>query len=458
MSRERLGSRLGFILLSAGCAIGIGNVWKFPWMVGQYGGAIFVLIYFAFLIVLGIPVMTMEFAMGRASQKSPVKLYQELEPKGSKWHIHGKLALIANIILMMFYTNVAGWMFQYFAMTATGKLEGLDKDAVADSFTGMLADPIGQTIFMGIVVILSAVILMFGVQKGLERVTKYMMIALLVLIVILAVNSCLLDGALEGLKFYLIPNVENVQNVGVFNVIVAAMNQAFFTLSLGIGSMAIFGSYIDKKRALLGEAVNVAVLDTFVAFTAGLIIFPACYAYGVNPDAGPSLIFITLPNVFNAMPMGRLWGSLFFVFMTFAALSTVLAVFENIIACLMDLTGWGRKLTSAVLGTSMLVLSMPCIWGYNLLSDFKPFGGSSTILDLEDFIVSNLMLPLGALCFVLFCVTRYGWGWKNFVSEANEGKGLKIANWMRPVFTFLLPVIILIILVVGLATFNYTGK
>lgn len=458
MSRERLGSRLGFILLSAGCAIGIGNVWKFPWMVGQYGGAIFVLIYLAFLVILGVPVMTMEFAMGRAGQKSPVKLYQALEPKGSKWHIHGGFALSGNIILMMFYTNVAGWMLQYFTKTATGELDGLDQPAVEQTFGNMLADPLWQTVFMAIVVILSAVILMFGVQKGLERVTKYMMIALLVLIVILAVNSCTLEGASEGLKFYLVPNWENVEKAGIFNVIVAAMNQAFFTLSLGVGSMAIFGSYIDKKRTLLGEAVNVAVLDTFVAFTAGLIIFPACSAYHLDAGAGPSLIFITLPNVFNNMPMGRLWGSLFFVFMTFAALSTVLAVFENIIACFMDLTGWGRKSTSLTVGGGMLVLSLPCIFGYNLLSGFKPFGGSSAILDLEDFIVSNILLPVGALLFVLFCVTRYGWGWKNFVAEANEGKGLKIKNWMRPVFTFVLPVIILIILVAGLVTFNYTGK
>ena len=458
MSRERLGSRLGFILLSAGCAIGIGNVWKFPWMAGQYGGAIFVLIYFAFLIILGIPVMTMEFAMGRAGQKSPVKLYQQLEPKGSKWHIHGGFALAGNIILMMFYTNVAGWMLQYFTMTATGKLDGLDTAGVESSFSNMLADPVGQIIFMGIVVVVSSIVLMFGVQKGLERVTKYMMLALLALIVILAVNSCTLEGASEGLKFYLVPNVENIQKAGIFNVIVAAMNQAFFTLSLGVGSMAIFGSYIDKKRALLGEAVNVAALDTLVAFTAGLIIFPACYAYGISPDAGPSLIFITLPNVFNAMPMGRLWGSLFFVFMTFAAVSTVLAVFENIIACFMDLTNWGRKTTSAVVGAGMFVLSLPCVFGYNLLSGFKPFGGSSAILDLEDFVVSNIMLPLGALCFVLFCVTRYGWGWKNFVKEANEGKGLKIANWMRPIFTIVIPVIVLIIFVMGLVTFNYTGK
>ncbi|MBQ8140105.1 MAG: sodium-dependent transporter [Clostridia bacterium] len=453
--RDRLGSRLGFILLSAGCAIGIGNVWKFPWMVGQYGGAIFVLIYLFFLIVLGVPVMTMEFAMGRAAQKSPVMLYQQLEPKGSKWHIHGIFALIGNVVLMMFYTNVAGWMFQYFFKTASGELSGLDSAGVEGAFGNMLADPLWQTVFMAVMVIIGALVCMIGVKKGLERVTKYMMLALLALIVVLAVNSIFLDGAEEGLKFYLVPSVENIESAGIGNVIVAAMNQAFFTLSLGIGAMAIFGSYLGKERALLGEAVNVAVLDTFVAFTSGLIIFPACFAYGVQPDAGPSLIFITLPNVFNNMPGGRIWGSLFFVFMTFAALSTVLAVFENIIACVMDLTGWGRKKTSLIVGAGIFVLSLPCVFGYNLWSGFVPFAEGSAILDLEDFIVSNILLPAGSLIFVLFCVTRYGWGWDNFVKEANEGKGLKVAKWMRPIVTFVIPVIILAILVFGLINFNY---
>ena len=453
--REKLGSRLGFILLSAGCAIGIGNVWKFPWMVGQYGGGMFVLVYLFFLIVLGVPVMTMEFAMGRAAQKSPVRMYQELEPKGSKWHIHGIFALIGNIILMMFYTNVSGWMLQYFFKTASGELSGLDAAGVGNAFGGMLADPVWQTVFMGVIVAIGALVCMIGVKRGLERVTKYMMLALLALMVVLAVNSMFLDGASEGLKFYLVPSVENMKAAGVGNVIVGAMNQSFFTLSLGIGSMAIFGSYLNKNRSLMGEAVNVAVLDTFVAVTSGLIIFPACFAYGVQPDAGPSLIFITLPNVFNNMPGGRIWGSLFFIFMTFAALSTVLAVFENIIACIMDMTSWGRKKTSAVVGVGIFLLSLPCVLGYNLLSGFVPFADGSAVLDLEDFIVSNILLPAGSLIFVLFCVTRYGWGWDKFVAEANEGRGIKVAKWMRPIVTVLIPIIILVILVMGLITFSY---
>ena len=456
MSRDRLGSRLGFILLSAGCAIGIGNVWKFPWMVGQYGGAIFVLIYMACLVVLGVPVMTMEFAVGRAAQKSPAAMFQQLEPKKSKWHIHGIVCLVGGIILMMFYNNVAGWMMNYFVKTATGTFVGMDTEGVNAEFGSMLGDPVWQSVFMALAVIIGIVVCMLGVQKGLERVTKVMMLALLALMAVLAVNSIFLDGATEGLKFYLIPNLENVKEAGILNVIVAAMNQAFFTLSLGIGSMAIFGSYLGKDRALMGEAVNVAVLDTFVALTSGLIIFPACFAYGVNPGAGPALIFQTLPNVFNNMPMGRLWGSLFFIFMSFAALSTVLTVFENIIACIMDLSGWKRLKTCIVVGVGMLILSLPCVFGYNIWSGFAPFGGDTAILDLEDFIVSNLLLPLGALIFTLFCVTRYGWGWKNFVAEANEGKGLKIRSWMRWVMTIVVPVIIIVIFVVGIVTFDFS--
>ena len=458
MSRDRLGSRLGFILLSAGCAIGIGNVWKFPWMVGQYGGAIFVLIYIACLIVLGIPVMTMEFAVGRAAQKSPALMFRELERPGHKWHIHGIVCMVGCIILMMFYTVVSGWMLNYFVQTATGQFEGLDTDGVNAAFGSMLGDPTEQTVFMGIVLAIAVAVCMLGVQKGLERVTKVMMVALLGLMVVMAVNSVFLEGGLEGLKFYLVPNVESVEETGIFNVIVAAMNQAFFTLSLGIGSMAIFGSYIGKERALMGEAVNVAVLDTFVAITSGLIIFPACFAFGVNPGAGPALIFQTLPNVFNHMPLGRLWGSLFFVFMSFAALSTVLAVFENIVACFMDLTGWRRKESCLAVGVGLFLLSLPCIFGYNILSDFKPFGGDSAILDLEDFAVSNILLPLGALVFVFFCVTRYGWGWKKFVKEANTGKGLKVQPWMRWVFTIVVPIIVVVIFIMGLVTFNFTGK
>lgn len=450
MDRERLGSRLGFILLSAGCAIGIGNVWKFPYMTGQYGGGAFVLIYLFFLAILGVPVMTMEFAMGRASQKSPVRLYQELEPVGSKWHIHGYVAMAGNYLLMMFYTTVAGWMLQYFVSTASGKFVGADAAQVADIFGGMLADPVSMTVYMGIVVLLGFGVCSIGLQNGLERITKVMMLALLAIMIVLAVNSILMDGGSEGLKFYLLPDFERMQDIGVGNVIVGAMNQAFFTLSLGIGAMAIFGSYIGKERALLGEAVNVAVLDTFVAISSGLIIFPACFAYGVQPDSGPQLIFITLPNIFNHIPLGRLWGSLFFVFMFFAALSTVLAVFENIISCNIDLFGWSRKKTCLINAILMFVLSLPCVLGFNVLGGVQPLGDGSTFMDLEDFLVSNLLLPLGSLIFILFCVTRYGWGWNKFMAEANEGRGLKVANWMRGFMTFVLPIIVLAIFMIGI--------
>ena len=450
MQRERLGSRLGFILLSAGCAIGVGNVWKFPYMVGQYGGGAFVLIYIFFLLALGIPVMTMEFAMGRASQKSPLKVCNELEPKGSKWHIYGYGAMLGNYVLMMFYTSVTAWMLQYFVKMVKGDFTGMDTAMVASGFDSMLADPITMIIFVAIVVIGGFAVNSFGVQKGVERITKVMMIALLVIMVILAINSIFMKGGSEGLKFYLIPDISRLLEAGVTNVVAGAMSQAFFTLSLGIGSMAIFGSYIGKERALMGEAVNVAVLDTFVALASGLIIFPACFAYGVEPGSGPSLIFITLPNIFNNMAGGRFWGSLFFLFMTFAAFSTIIAVFENIIACMMDLTGWGRKKTCLVSGIVLFILSMPCVLGYNVWSAFQPLGEGSAVLDLEDFIVSNILLPLGSLLIVLFCTLRYGWGWKNFVAEANEGKGLKVANWMRWYMTIVLPIIVIIIFVMGL--------
>ncbi len=450
MQRERLGSRLGFILLSAGCAIGVGNVWKFPYMVGQYGGGAFVLIYIFFLLALGIPVMTMEFAMGRASQRSPLKVCNELEPKGSKWHLYGYGAMLGNFVLMMFYTSVTGWMLQYFVKMIKGDFVGMDTKAVAGGFDNMLADPVTMTIFMAIVVIAGFAVNSFGVQKGVERITKVMMIALLVIMVVLAVNSIFIEGGSEGLKFYLIPDVDRLMEAGVTNVIAGAMSQAFFTLSLGIGSMAIFGSYIGKERALLGEAVNVAVLDTFVALASGLIIFPACFAYGVEPGSGPSLIFITLPNIFNNMAGGRFWGSLFFLFMTFAAFSTIIAVFENIIACMMDLTGWSRKKTCLISGILLFVLSMPCVLGYNVWSSFQPLGEGSAVLDMEDFLVSNILLPLGSLLIVLFCTLRYGWGWKNFVAEANEGKGLKVANWMRWYMTIVLPIIVIIIFFMGI--------
>jgi len=450
MQRERLGSRLGFLLLSAGCAIGIGNVWKFPYMVGQYGGGAFVLIYIFFLIALGVPVMTMEFAIGRASQKSPVKLYQELEPKGSKWHIHGYVSLLGNYLLLMFYTSVAGWLLQYFVDTAAGKFSGLNTDAIKTAYESMLEKPEILLIYVGVSILLAVVVCSAGIKNGLERITKWMMLALLAIMLVLAVNSITLKGSGEGLRFYLLPNIARMKEVGIGNIIVGAMNQAFFTLSIGMGSMAIFGSYIGKERALMGEAVNVAVLDTFVAFASGLIIFPACMAYGVQVDSGKSLIFITLPNIFNNLPGGRVWGSLFSVFMSFAALSTVLAVFENLVSCTIDLFGWGRKKACLLNGIALFLLSIPCVLGFNLWKSFEPMGSGSNVMDLEDFIVSNLILPLGSLIFVVFCTTRYGWGWKNFVAEANEGKGIKVANWMRGYMTFVLPVILIAIFLMGI--------
>ena len=450
MQRERLGSRLGFILLSAGCAIGVGNVWKFPWMVGQYGGGAFVLFYVIFLLILGLPIMTMEFAVGRASQKSPVRASQVLEKPGSRWHIHGYLAMIGNYLLMMFYTTVCGWMLHYFYLTAAGRFVGATTEQVGAVFGEMLSRPGVMAGCMIAVVVIGFLINSFGLQGGLERVTKVMMIALLAIMVVLAVNSIRTPGSSEGLRFYLIPDFSRMAETGVANVVVGAMNQAFFTLSLGIGAMAIFGSYIGKGRALMGEAVNVAVLDTFVAFTAGLIIFPACFAFDVSPDSGPNLIFVTLPNIFNHMAGGRLWGSLFFVFMAFAAFSTVLAVFENIMSCCMDLTGWSRKKTAAINIVLMILLSMPCVLGFNVWSGFQPFGPGSNVLDLEDFLVSNLWLPLGSLVYLLFCTSRYGWGWKNFQNEANEGGGIKVRDGIRFYVSYILPLIVLVIFVLGI--------
>ena len=449
MQRERLGSRLGFILLSAGCAIGVGNVWKFPWMVGQYGGGAFVLFYVIFLLILGLPIMTMEFAVGRASQKSPVRAYQVLEKPGSRWHIHGYLAMIGNYLLMMFYTTVCGWMLHYFYLTAAGRFVGATTEQVGAVFGEMLSRPGVMAGCMIAVVVIGFLINSFGLQGGLERVTKVMMIALLAIMVVLAVNSIRTPGSGEGLRFYLIPDFGRMAETGVANVVVGAMNQAFFTLSLGIGAMAIFGSYIGKGRALMGEAVNVAVLDTFVAFTAGLIIFPACFAFNVSPDSGPNLIFVTLPNIFNHMAGGRLWGSLFFVFMAFAAFSTVLAVFENIMSCCMDLTGWSRKKTAAINIVLMILLSLPCVLGFNVWSGFQPFGPGSNVLDLEDFLVSNLWLPLGSLVYLLFCTSRYGWGWKKFCEEANAGEGIKFPKWTRIYVSYILPLIVLFIFVQG---------
>ena len=450
MERETLKSRLGFILLSAGCAIGIGNVWKFPYIAGQGGGGAFVLFYLIFLVILGLPIMTMEFAVGRASRKSPVRAYQALEKPGQKWHIHGYFTLIGCYLLMMFYTTVAGWMLHYFYMTAAGKLAGLNAEQVAGKFTEMLASPATMTFWMVFVVVVGILVCAKGLQSGLERVTKGMMIALLLIMVVLAVNSLFMPGAKEGLTFFLVPDFARMQEVGVVNTLVSAMNQAFFTLSLGIGAMSIFGSYIGKENSLLGESVRIVVLDTFVAITAGLIIFPACFTYHVDQTSGPSLIFITLPNIFANMSMGRLWGSLFFLFMAFAAMSTVLAVFENIICCGMELTGCSRKKSSLVNLVLIILLSMPCVLGYNLWAwdGFAVFGGA--VLDVEDFLVSNLFLPLGSLIYLLFCVTRYGWGWDSYVKEANTGDGLKVRPWMRGYLTYVLPLIVVFIFAFGL--------
>lgn len=450
MEREKLKSRLGFILISAGCAIGIGNVWKFAYMAGQGGGGFFVLLYLLFLVMLGIPIMSMEFAVGRASQKSPAQAYKALEKAGQKWHIHGYIALIGNYLLMMFYTTVAGWMLYYFYLTSTGKFVGLNTDGVANVFSEMLQKPVTMTICMLIIVVVGFFICSIGLQNGLEKVTKVMMVALLAIMVILAINSFFMKGAKEGLSFYLIPSIKRAKAAGIGNTAVGAMNQAFFTLSIGIGAMAIFGSYIGKDRSLLGESITIAALDTFVAITSGLIIFPACFTFGVDQTQGPSLVFITLPNIFNNIPFGRVWGSLFFMFMTFAAFSTVLAVFENIVSCGMELTGFSRKKSSIVNMILVALLSMPCVLGFNLWSFdwLGVFGGS--FLDFEDFLVSNIWLPLGSLIYLLFCTSKFGWGWKNYKEEANTGKGIKIHNWMRVYLTYILPLIVLFIFAFGI--------
>ena len=447
VEREKLGSRMGFIFLSAGCAIGIGNVWRFPYIAGLYGGGVFVLFYLFFLIAMGVPVMTMEFAVGRASRRSIIKSFTELERPGQKWHLNGYLGMAGNYLLMMFYTTVAGWMLYYFYQMLTGKFTGQDKNQVAEMFGSMLGSPQILAVTMVIIVTAGILICSLGLQKGVERITKVMMSLLLLIIVILAVHSMTLEGGMEGLKFYLLPDFERMKEVGISETITAAMNQAFFTLSLGIGAMAIFGSYIDKKRTLLGESVNIAILDTFVAFVSGLIIFPSCFAFDISPDMGPQLIFVTLPNVFNSMAGGRIWGTLFFIFMTFAAFSTILAVFENIISCGMDLFHWSRKKSCMVNLAALIVLSLPCVFGYNLWSAIQPLGEGSTILDLEDFLVSNLILPIGSLCYLLFCVTRYGWGFDRYMKEANTGEGLKMPGWLRIYVTYILPVLIVFLII-----------
>ena len=443
-NRDRLSSRLGFILLSAGCAIGCGNVWKFPWLTGQNGGGGFVLVYVMCLLLLGLPVMTMEFALGRASQASPVRMYQKLQKPGQKWHLHGYLALFGNICLMSFYTVVAGWILYYFVSFLTGKNANL-------GFVSMITNPSLNMLYMAITVVLGFLILSFNLQGGLERVTKVMMVALLLLMIVLTINSATLEGAKEGLTFYLLPDFSKINP----SVIVAAMNQAFFTLSLGIGSMAIFGSYLDKNRSLMGESVNVIILDSFVAITAGLIIFPACFTYNVEVGAGPALLFDTMATVFNNMAGGRFWGTLFFLFMVFAAMSTVLAVFENILACVREMTGWSRPKGCIVCGIGIFLTSITTALGYSVIK-FQPFAEGSAWLDLWDFLVSTNLLPLGSLAFAVFCCNkRFGWGWDNFIAEANTGKGLKVQPWMKPLFAYVVPCAIIVLYITGLISFPW---
>ncbi len=450
MKRESFKSRLGFLLVSAGCAIGIGNVWRFPYVVGENGGGIFVLFYLLFLVAMGLPVLTMELAVGRGSRKSAVLAYKELEKSKSKWHIHGWFAILGCYVLMMYYTTVSGWMVSYFYKFVTGEFKaGMDVDATGSVFSDLLADPKQMGFWMILTVIVGFIVCSRGLQNGLERISKIMMTALLVLIVVLAVHSITLSGAGEGLRFYLIPNLSTVEKVGIGNVISAAMNQAFFTLSLGVAAMEIFGSYMSKDHALAGEGVRICALDTFVAVMSGLIIFPACFSYGVEVTSGPKLIFVTLPNVFVNMAGGRIWGSLFFLFMTFASFSTVIAVFENIMSFAMDMFGWSRNKTAIINCIIILIASLPCVLGYNVWSDLHLIGGRD-VLDSEDFLVSNLLLPLGSLIYLLFCVTKWGWGFDNYIEEVNTGSGLKMSRKLKPYFQFVLPVLILIILIQGL--------
>lgn len=450
MKRENFQSRLGFLLVSAGCAIGIGNVWRFPYVAGQNGGGIFVLLYLVFLLMMGVPVLTMELAVGRASRKSAVLAYKALEKPGSKWHIHGWFCMIGCYVLMMYYTTVSGWMLSYFFKFATGKFtSGMDKKSVGNVFQSLLSSPKEMGLWMAVTVVLGFLVCSQGLQKGVEKISKYMMSALLLLIVILAVHCMLLPGAGEGIKFYLIPDAAQVAKVGIWNVIAAAMNQAFFTLSLGIAAMEIFGSYMDRQYTLTGEAVRIGALDTFVALMSGLIIFPACFSFGVQPDAGPSLIFVTLPNIFVNMAGERIWGSLFFLFMTFASFSTVIAVFENLISFSLDMYKVDRKKAVLINGVIVLIASIPCVLGYNIWSDLHLIGGRD-VLDSEDFLVSNLLLPIGSLIYLLFCVTRFGWGFDNYYKECNAGEGLKLPRILKPYLQFVLPVLILIIIILGL--------
>ena len=447
--RESFGTRLGFILVSAGCAIGIGNVWKFPYVAGNCGGAVFVLFYLLFLVLMGLPVMTMELAVGRASRQSTVNSFKVLEKPEQKWHIHGWLCVVGCYLLMMYYTTVAGWMLAYFCKFAAGTFSGIETDRVSDVFSDMLASPQEMGIYMAITVILGFAVLSFGVRNGLERVNKFMLTGLLLLIIILSINSLMLKNAGEGIKFYLLPDLNRTKEVGLSNVITSAMNQAFFTLSLGLGSIEIFGSYMSDEYTLLGESIKICALDTFVALLSGLIIFPACFSFGVEPDQGPSLIFITLPGIFIGMRGGRVWGALFFLFMTFASFSTVTAVFENLVANFIDNLGWSRKKSVAVNCVFMLIASLPCVLGYNVLKNVHIIGARD-ILDSEDFIVSSLLLPVGALVYTVFCSAKFGWGFDNYIEEVNKGKGLKLSKVIRFYCQFVLPVLIVLILISGL--------
>jgi NSS family neurotransmitter:Na+ symporter len=451
--RESLGSRLGFILLSAGCAIGIGNVWRFPYMVGENGGGIFVLFYVLFLLILGVPIMTMEYSMGRTSRKSILPAYKMLEKEGSKWHIMGYVAVAGNFLLLMFYSVVSGWMLRYFVLMVTGAFDNADTAEVQGIYKSMMESPIIMIVFMVITMAITVVICSAGLQNGVEKITKIMMIALICIMIVLGINSLILPSAKEGIAFYLMPNMDNVKAVGFGKVLYAALNQSFFTLSLGIGSMEIFGSYIEKDRSLAGEAILVAGLDTFVAIVAGLITIPACFAYGVAPNSGPSLIFLTLPNVFISLPAGRLWGSLFFLFMYFAALSTMVGVFENDVSFMIDIHHMSRKKAAFVAGIIITIGSVPCALGFNVFSAFQPLKAGNTVMDLEDFILSNLMLPIGALICCLFCTTKYGWGFDNYLNEVNNGDGLKISRKLKWYFKYVLPVIIAFLIVYGLVTY-----
>ena len=450
MKRESFRSRLGFLLVSAGCAIGIGNVWRFPYIAGKNGGGYFVLFYLLCLLVMGVPVLTMELAVGRASRRSAVLSYKTLEKPGQKWHIHGWFCLLGCVMLMMYYTTVTGWMVSYFGKFLTGAFHsGMSTDEVASAFGAMLSSPGEMALWAEVVVVAGFLVCSFGLQKGLERVTKVMMLCLLVLILVLAVHSLTLSGAAEGMKFYLVPSMDSIRENGFGSLVTDAMNQAFFTLSLGIAAMEIFGSYMSDEHTLPGEAVRICALDTFVALMAGTIIFPACFTFGVMPDNGPSLIFQTLPPVFINMAGGRFWGALFFLFMIFASFSTVLAVFENILAICMDTFGISRRKAVLINGILIAALSLPCVFGYNIWSDFRPILGKD-VLDSEDFLVSNLLLPIGSLVYLLFCVTKWGWGFDRYLAEANKGSGLRFARWLKPYFQWVLPILIVIILLQGL--------